>query len=167
MDEQWFKDGYFWRHSVSTNAGDLIYNTMSRIIDMRDKSDWAYSALDACFLLLFDRKRWPNRLSRDDMAKNWFQWQWSKFLGNGKYSRPQGNMTRDPYIAVITCALFLDQHEVIENIHIPLYLYSRETWVWRRRLIKDNRKNYIQRLDYLRATATRMNYLRQFPLWND
>ena len=167
MDKQWFKDGYFWRHPGSRDAGDLIYNTMSRIIDMEDKSEWAYISLDFCILLLFDGKRWPNRLNQDNTAKNWFQWKWSRLLKNGKYTRPQTNMTRDPYIATITCAIFLGGHDYIQNIHIPIHLYSLKTWRWRRRLIKDSRPDWVQRLDYLRSTATRMNYLRKSPLWND
>lgn len=163
----WFKDGYFWRHPGSANAGDLIYNTMSRIIDMQDKSDWAHTALDYCILLLFERKRWPYRLNQDNTAKNWFQWKWSKLLKNGKYTRPQGNMTRDPFIATITCCLFLDRWEHIEAIKLPIHLYTPKTWRWRRRLIKDNRKQYVQRLSYMKATAVRMNYLRQYPLWNE
>lgn len=161
--KDWFKDGYFWRHNQSTGPGDLIYNTMSRIIDMNDKSDWAYTSLDWCIILLYDRKRWPNRFNREDMAKNWFQWK----LSGGRYTRPQGNMTRDPFIAVITCCLHLEVHEYIEHIHIPLHLYNPKTWRWKSRLIKDSRPDWIQRLDYLRDSASRMNYLRKSPLWNE
>ena len=161
--KDWFRDGFFWRHPGSTGPGDLIYNTMSRIIDMNDKSDWAYTSLDWCILLLDRRKRWPNRLNKDNMAKNWFQWKWSQLLKNGKYSRPQGNMTRDPFIAVITCCLHLGVHEYIEHIRIPLHLYTPNTWRWKRRLVKDSRADWIQRLGYLKATATRMNYLSKSP----
>ena len=155
----WNKDENFWIHSKSSNAGDVQYNTMSRIIDMEDQSDWAHDSLDECIELLSQRKRWPERMNQENTAKNWIQWKWSKWgLGKKIYSRPRGAMTRDPYVAVITCALHLGRPEEIQNIKIPWYCYSRETWKWKRELERDNLPFWRQRVRYYRALSKTLKY---------
>ena len=154
----WFKDGNFWRHPGSSNAGDLIFNTMARIIDMEDTSDWAHASFDECKQLLSEDKRWPDRLTQEDTAKSMLQYRWVRFLyrlnlRKLRYSRPQDGMTRDPYVATITCALHLGRPEEISAITIPWTSYSRATWLWRRILIKDKQSMWVQRLDYYRALS--------------
>ena len=114
----WFKDGPYWRHPDSGDAGDLVYNTMSRIIDMQDKSEWAEFSLLECMDLLIVGKRWPDRLN---------------YIPTG---RSQTKMTRDPYIAFYCCAMFLGRPEYVEYVEMPWYCYSPRTWRWHRRLIK-------------------------------
>ena len=77
---------------------------------------------------------------------------------DGKEFRSQTRMTRDPYTAFYTACIMLDLKEDIEIVKIPWYLYRPEVWTWRRRLIKDNSKDYVKRLRYLRALAVVKNY---------
>lgn len=157
--KNWYKDGYYWRHPGSGDAGDLIYNTMSRIIDMDDKSEWAYTSLLDCINLLNEGKRWPDRLTQTDTARTWLGWKLSK-----KLTRPQHILTRDPFIATITCAIYLDMDY---QLTIPWYCYYRRVSKWKRRLETDKRPDWRKRLDYMMSTATRLRYLQDSPLWND
>lgn len=161
-EREWFKDGPFWRHPDSTGPGDLIFNTCYKIIQDVDVSPWALEALTACCQLLKARKRWPDRLSLDNTAKNWIQWQWSKLEGDHRYSRPQGDMTRDPYIAWISACVLTRNEYLIKGVSIPWYLsnpfYAPKTMRWRRKLIKDDRKVYVKRLSYLRALAVSFKF---------
>lgn len=154
---EWYKDGSYWRHNESTGMGDLIFNTCFKIIQDVDVSPWALTALSSCCHLLKAHKRWPDRLNQENTAKNWIQWKWSKLLKNGKYSRPQGDMTRDPYIAWITACILTRNEYLIQSVTIPWYLsnpfYAPTTRRWRRRLLKDKREVYVQRLGYLRSLA--------------
>ena len=149
-EKEWFKDGNFWRHRnpESGDAGDLIYNTMARIIDMEDQSDWAHASFDVCKQLLSEGKRWPDRLTQANTAKNRLQWKLCK-----GYTRPQDAMTRDPYVGTIACALFLDRPEEILSITIPWSCYSPATWRWLRTLKHDRQSLWVQRLDYYRALS--------------
>ena len=159
----WYKDGPFWRHPDSSNAGDLIFNSCYKIIQDVDVSPWALSALSACGLLLKERKRWPVRLNREDTAKTWIQWKWYKWgLGKKVYSRPRHIMTRDAYVAWITACVLTNNHYLVKSVTIPLHLtnpiYAPNTWWWRKRLIQDNQEEYAQRLDYLRALAVTFKF---------
>ena len=158
MKKQWFKDGNFWRHPGSWDCGDLIFNTMARIIDMGDISDWAHASFDECKQLLSEDKRWPDRLNQENTAKNMLQYWWAKFLWRLNlreltHSRPQSGMTRDPYIATITCALHLSRPEEILAITIPCTSYSTATWRWLKTLKHDRQPIWVQRLDYYRALS--------------
>jgi len=152
MMSDWYKDEYFWRHPGSGDAGDLIYNTMARVIDMGDRSNWAHESYYRCKKLLEQGKRWPNYLSLASTAPNFLVWWFCK-----GYTRPQCFMTRDPYVAVIACAFHLGRGEEVVSITIPWYCYSRETWRWRRRLIEDNRPAWRRRLTHYKALATGIN----------
>ena len=72
--------------------------------------------------------------------------------------RFQGRMVRDSFIALYTTSILLNVPEYIENTVMPWYVYSPKTWKWRRRLLKDNRIDYVIRLGYLRANAVVLSY---------
>lgn len=148
---KWILDGNCWRDENSGDAGDYIFNAMSRDIDMEDKSERGHRAYEECRnLLVEERKRWPDRLNQEDTAPNFIAW----WFNDDKYTRPQRFLTRDPYITVICRAEQLGRAEEIENIKIPWYCYSPKTWKWRRKLIKDNRANWKRRLTHYKARAT-------------
>jgi hypothetical protein len=188
----WREWGHEWEkvlRGIHTHGlGDLIHSTCSKIIDDDDKSEWAYDALDACFTLLLARKRWPDRLNGIE-SKNYIEWRWERikyknthlrgeqralklnWLGkiavklgykNLQKYRPQGNMTRDPYIAFFACCLHLGLSQLIEPIIIPWHLWSQPTFNWRKRLIHNRHPRWVQRLGYYRAIAVKLNYERQF-----
>lgn len=163
MEKQWFKDGNFWRHPGSGDYGDLIFNTMSRIIDMEDKTDWAYSSLKECADLLKIDKRWPDRFNELEDAKNVVVYRWNmflKWLGVDKEypERAQNDMTRDPYIAFYCCAMFLGEDHYIKEIKIKWYTYSPGTFRWRKRLIGNKKPNWVNRLEYYRSLAKVIKY---------
>jgi len=164
----WYKDGYFWRKTNadgSDGKGDLIFNTCKKIYTDQDRSNWAYSSLDACHLLLWDGKRWPNRMNKDAPEKDVNSWArriinrtLNKLFGMSLPYRFQGRMTRDPFIAWYNLAIYLDESAYVEQLRMPWYIYSPKTWRWRRRLIKDTRKDFVIELDYLRWCASKMRY---------
>ena len=147
--ELWWKDGFFWRHPSSGDAGDLIFNTLARIIDMNDKSEWAKCSLLECMDLLLVDKRWPDRLNQENTAKNRLQW----WFGKG-YTRPQDDMTRDPYVAFYCCALFLGFSNWIEMVPIPWYCFSPGVSWWRHKLMRPRKKPWWRwRLDHYQYLA--------------
>jgi len=153
MTREWFKDGFFWRHPESGNAGDLIFNTMYKIMQDGDYSDWAYSALTACADLLRSGKRWPDRLTRDDTAKNWLQWKWDMLRKNRRYSRPQQVLTRDPFIAVYAAAFKMNRWQLIEVVTVPWYLYRPTLWNWRKYIMSGDIK-YLRRYRFWSRFST-------------
>jgi len=170
MEHDWFKDGPYWRHPGSSNAGDLIFNTCDKLIRDGDLSDWAHKAMWACYDLLSVPIRWPGRLNEPDTAPTWIQWKWYKWgLGEKVYSRPQQTMTRDPYIAFYAACIHLDHRELIREIKLPWNAFAPSTYYWRKYLIShndkylkcfrflqrfsSNKKEYVRRLDELREFA--------------
>ena len=123
---QWSQDKY---GQDSLEKGDMIYATCRKIIDDNDTSPWAYNALEIMADLLFKRKRWPDSLNHELDAKNFIH---AKLTG--RY-RSQKNMTRDPYILFYALCVHLNRPQFIETVTIPIHLYSRRTWVWRKTLI--------------------------------
>ena len=160
-EDGFYKDGPYWRktnYDGSNGKSDLIFNTCYKLLRDQDKSDWAYSAIEACSNLLLDGKRWSDRMSDDTDCKTWIQRIVNRSLRElGILKHPkfryQGRMSRDPFIVLYTTALFLGVPEYIEAVPMPWYIYSRNTWRWRRRLIRDNRVDYVRRLGYLRSRA--------------
>lgn len=167
---EWFKDGPFWRHPKSSNAGDLIFNTCDKILRDGDKSEWAHSALMACFELLKARLRWPDRLDKEHTADTWIQWKWYKWgFGKKVYSRPQHVMTRDPYIAFYAVCVFLGRRDLISQVNVPINCFSPGFYIYRKYLITHNdiylkcyrfiklftfsKKDFVKRLDELREYA--------------
>ena len=181
---EWYKDGYFWRKKannswdVSDGKDDLIFNTCYKILRDKDKSDWAYDAIEDCSNLLLDSKRWPDRMSDDSDCKTWCERifnrtsrdivKWIERKINRQVKcfdrfrhpkfRYQGRMVRDSFIALYPACLFLGEPGYIEAVPINWYLYSPKTWRWRRRLIRDNRIDYVIRLGYLRSLSNTINY---------
>ena len=128
--------------------GDCIANTMRKIIQDKDKSEWAYEALLKCWGLLAAGRRWPTILDHENDAKNQIDRYWSKLwhrLGKRKHEkhRPAGSLTRDPYIYVFTCAVFLDRIQLIEQLRIKWWLYRPGVFAWRRYLIRRTVWNYF------------------------
>ena len=169
---EWFEDGPFWRHNDSSNAGDLIFNTMDK--DIRDKniSQEAHDRLEACSLLLKDRERWPKRLDVYNTSRTWIRYKWSKLLKNGKFSRPRHIMTRDPYIAFYANCIRLGRRDLIAEIKIPWYCYKPSTFVWRKYLITRDSK-YLRRYRFWQrfssnkhAYVRRLDELREFAIIN-
>jgi len=158
MKKQWFKDGNFWRHPGGGNYGDLIFNTMSRIIDMGDESEWAYSSLHECADLLIAHKRWPDRFNDPNDAKNLIVYKWNKFLkwlGVEKDypGRFQSGMTRDPYVAFYCCAMFLGEEHYIGEVKNVWYSANLNYLLWRKRLMGNRKLPWVNRLEYYRSLA--------------
>jgi hypothetical protein len=150
------------------SKGDLIYENMFQIWVDRDGSPWAYNCVIMCADLLLLGKRWPDSMNQAIDAKTWLGMKWSdllyklRLIPSHKY-RPQKGffaMTRDPYISFYNTCLALHLYELIEEVAMPWYCYNPKVWRWRRRLIKDNRKLYVRRLDMLMASAVLQNYTR-------
>ena len=163
---KFYKFGYFYRskspeweinlYGFAVNGrGDLIYNTLRKIIETNDKSDWAYSAFQECADLLAYGKRWPDALNPPIIP--------------GKQSyRSQFSMTRDPWIAFYACAIHLNRKQFIKA-KPPHKLYSPEVWAWRRALlskrncykffrrITPGRRNFVKALDDLMWNAYKQN----------
>lgn len=96
---------------------------------------------------LLERKRWPDEFNNNHMARNRVQWRWSQLLFMIEIQktvlyRPQGHMTRDPYISYYRTAMVLGMDWWIEKIKIPWYLYRPTVWAWRRFLITGSRWSY-------------------------
>lgn len=177
---KWYKKNGYWRRKNDDGrdgTGDLIFNTMTKIIDDKDTSDFALIALYQCYYLLKEGIRWPNDLNLEGQAPNWWIWYVYKFLGIKKYKyRCQRDMTRDPYIAFFACYAHLKgvspYYDLIiefyfKEIKIPLRLYSRKTWIWRRRLLKEDRGEVRIHLDYLREFADTTLFEKSRKIWQD
>lgn len=179
----WYKYKYYWRRGDNDGdnspqdrddgTGDLIFNTMSKVEYDRDTSEWAIKSFKACADLLQAKLRWPDEFNKGNEASSrwlWYPYKWSvkllKKIGfnvNYKWRRPQNDMTRDPHIAFGACYSHLMKnadekyHEelraVYEATKIPWYVYRPNTFGWRKRMIKDDRKHYVKRLSYLRSIA--------------
>ena len=140
---EWYKDGPYWRHNESSNAGDLIFNTCDKIIRDGDTSEWAFNALLYCLDLLLVGKRWPDSLTQADTSKTWIRYKWSKLLKNGRYSRPQHILTRDPYTAFYAaCAMVAPV--LIGDVQPVWYIYRSNFFNWWRYLCTGNVK-YLRR----------------------
>ena len=159
LSNDWYLKHY--KHE-SYGKGDIIYQTLRKIIEDNDKSEWAYQAFEICAGLLFERRRWPVELDNDNDAHNWLVYRWSYLKFKVKYKckmkkhgpvpwprlyRPHGNVTRDPYIYLYACAVHLNRLQFIEVVTIPPRLYSRRTWLWREVLIQGERNARYEQLD--------------------
>lgn len=115
----WYPDGLFWRHhdpewaiklrgADSQSKGDVIFNTLKRIIDQEDFSRWAYNSFEECGSLLIQGKRWPDRMNQHDDCKGWicFYWQKIKFFvykQAEKVYKRSGNKTAKRVMNAIHC----------------------------------------------------------------
>lgn len=149
--KQWETDLY--GYELASGYGDFITNNCKMILKTRDKSEWAYNLMVRCFDLLARNKRWPHQI--DDLIPskrqcktrlcslyNKTKFRWAKRLGITVTckSRSHGDMTRDPYIAAIACAIYLNRLQFI-NISIPWYLYRGTTWTWHKYLKNPTDRN--------------------------
>lgn len=140
-DWQWKKF-----RQLTMGKGDIIYNSLRRIIDDKDTSDWAFRALWICKELLLDGKRWPDWMNHERDAKNRIGWWWSRLLYNlylinhQKY-RPQTSMTRDPWCYFYTASVILERKRFVEIVPIPWWLWRQPVWAWRRYLIEPTERN--------------------------
>lgn len=168
-----YKDGNFWRGEsqdweiarygeAEDGKGDLILNTLSKIIDDEDASDFTVKAIHECYLLLKAGKRWPDRMNQEMDAKHWLHWKWSKLLyklkliKHVKY-RPQKGMTRDPFILFYAVQMFY--YGVIKfRVKLPIWLFTPTYVIWRWGLEHSHKKAYVERLRYYKHLANVMNY---------
>ena len=126
--------------------GDLIYNTLRKIIEDDDKSPWAYAAFDKCTVLLIQGKRWPDELSPEIVnhfsilrwaTKNMYKWGWIKRA----LPRTQRSMTRDPWIMYYAACIHLNKRDFIYLL--PQWkLYRPLLWNLRKALIGE-KNNYL------------------------
>lgn len=161
----------------SLEKGDIITNTCRKIINDKDTSPWAYTALAICAELLFLRKRWPDELNHPNDATNVFEYEKSKRrYKRGKIDwrlyRTQTYITRDPLWYFYSLCVELDDIDAIEEIKPPVFsewrmVYRPVLWLWRRALISGKRswlyellekdlthpKDYVNRLRYYRQQA--------------
>lgn len=171
---EFYKENHFYRKKSSDyenmvygqivdSKGDLIFNTLSKIIDDNDTSEWARLAFMMCGGLLECRMRWPHCMNQPNDSKNWIQWRWSQALRRlnirkTEMYRPQKSITRDPFYPFFYLCIKFGRKDLIKEVTLPFYLYRREIWRWRRRLIKDNSPDYVKRLRYYRNKANVLNY---------
>jgi len=175
---EWYKWGYFWRRGDADEdegpldrgdgTGDVIFNTLTKIVVDQDTSTWAYTAFFSCVYLLENRKRWPDEMNTGYEARNmvgyWIRKVWRMVFGSHKpLYKPQSRMSRDPFIAAGACYWHLKENcenlniqlnIFFRNLEIPLHLcYAMTTCRWFRRLKVDGRKFYVKQLDYFKAKA--------------
>jgi len=151
-DSIWVKEGYFWRRKdpwLTSGIGDIIFNTMTKIVIDNDTSDWAFEAFFSCSRLLAAGKRWPDEYN--DTYKE----------------RSQTGMTRDPYIAFGACYSHLlgqgDDNELKYNLQavkppFKIWWWTPSFYIWWRRLTRDNRRQFVNRLGYFKALAEKNIY---------
>lgn len=183
--EIWCQEGDFW---VRKNTfGDFDFNHCSKCIMDGDTSEWVINSFFKMAELLNDRKRWPDGVAPENVAKNRYVYYFLRFFrqifakfGVKIYSqwRPQSDMTRDPYIAFgALYAMLLGSHGgkydlllhmTYKSVTIPVYVYRPNTWAWRKRLINPLKTPfYVLRLRYLKALATVKVYESLYKIWND
>jgi len=166
----YYIDGYFWRHpdpkwdiefygTDTKGKGDIIYNTMARIIDQEDESEWAYKALYECAFLLMSKRRWPIKDDQECDAKTAIGWRFNQLVRKLRLTKKvkyrwNKSITRDPFKAFYCAAIILQEERFIELVKMPWFIYSPKTWKWRKRLINDKRKLYVQRMDHYTSIAT-------------
>lgn len=117
--------------------GDLIYNTLRKILEDNDLSAWALDSYEVCEKLLEHGLRWPTNLTyelSDRIARNRIDWEWSKLLyklgvqKTVKY-RHQRSMTRDPWILYYCCTIHFNKP--IQLCRFPQWwLYRPKIWEW-------------------------------------
>ena len=195
---KWYQDGYFWRRGDADGnespqdhddgTEDIIWNTLTKIVEDEDYSSWACMAfLNCCDLLMGpDRKRYPDRFltgyETRNMIQYWFK-RWKRKIQQKRTTdslpsiyKPQRRMSRDPFVALATTFQFLMLHSDKETeqimlsamfraVTIPLHLqYAIGTMIWWGKMHYQNKKNLVKkRLDYVMAKGTTYAYKRRFP----
>jgi len=168
-ERQWEYDMYGF---YPRGLGDIIYNTLRKIIETNDTSKWAYTVFDKCTVLLIQGKRWPDEMHPEQSTpislirwatKNMHKWGW---IEKAKY-RSQTSMTRDPWILYYAACIHLNKRAFI-NLYPPVRRYRPVLWELRKALLhKKNsytfwnkvgdllakvfpRKDYVEILNYYR-----------------
>ena len=161
----WFKDGFFWRHHDppwairlrgvdSKSKGDVIFNTLKKIIDDEDRSEWAYLSLMSCKLLLLDGKRWPDVMNQEGDCKTIPCLWWQKLrinLFKMKTCRhgPQKDLTRDPWIMFYVASFKMNRFVNFE-LTPQRRLWRPNVWRWIKYLRTGERRYKERYLRYLR-----------------
>jgi len=153
------------------NAGDCI----SRSMQTKNKR-----YITVCADLLIQRKRWPDEFQEEFkqfIAKNRLDEEWSKLRYKfHKWSHPyrylcgtisyetkkrrtkkirhQGSMTRDPYTHYYSTCAEHGFKKLIEIVTVPLYLYRRKLWVWRKYLLT-GKERYLRIYERLELRSLR------------
>jgi hypothetical protein len=160
-DQAWAIQRYGF---FSEGMGDMIYATLRKILEDEDDSDWAMEAFLYCVELLQEKKRWPDYMQftyKEFIARNSIEEVYYKLKYHDEHRlhglygippehpikyRPQRQMTRDPYILLYACAIFLENSpNVIKDIdrldlatlfHVPMPLrnYNMKVWEWTKKL---------------------------------
>ena len=151
------KDSYFYRRSDppwairlyrknTWDKGDLLSNTLKKIIDDEDFSEWAYISLGMCFGLLKEGKRWPDPFSQDIDCKTiaCFYWQKIKFqalklaerlkadkIANSIHCKfgLQKNPSRDPWTYAMVAAYKMNRFEYF-TLRPQRRLWRPGFWAW-------------------------------------
>jgi hypothetical protein len=158
-DQFWAFQRYWF---YSRSLGDLAFNTFSVIVKTKDRSPWAHRAFEYCVELLREGKRWPDHLQEEYsqyIAKNSIQEALVKLKYRKEHKihaltgkapehpilyRPQHQMTRDPHIAALACAVFLGRKHEIRDLKIPIKNYDPKVFAWRRKVFgKCNCYNFL------------------------
>lgn len=168
-ERQWEYDMYGF---LPRGLGDLIYNTLRKIIETNDTSKWAYKAFDMCTVLLIQNKRWPDSMQPDQathldiirfVTKKMHKWGW---IEKAKY-RSQRSMTRDPWTLYYAACIHLGKRDYIW-LNPPIKIRRVKLSALRKALLgqKNNymfwkkfgdhlhkvfpRKDYVEVLEYYR-----------------
>lgn len=172
-----YKYNYFWRrgdHDADYSpqdrddgTGDLLWNTLTKIVYDNDTSDWAIQSYLKCSKLLKKGQRWSREFNSKIEAPN--RWIWYPYRALmklfkvpsavWKWTRPETDMTRDPYYAQGQCLFHFLKHkpdmpnemmaDLVESfiaVKLPWYLFRFNYITWRKRLIKSTSKLYVKRI---------------------
>ena len=194
---QWITD--LFGYSLENGRDDFVYNNCRMIMQTEDKSQWAYNLFARCSDLLLWHHRWPqniqDKIPEDRQCKTrlcslFYKMKYKSLKGLGVYdwldgkdsklsklvykwsrckSRSWGDMTRDPYIAFYTCAVYLNLPDFIQAASMPWYLYRRNVWAWHRYLQEPGWWNW-DKYDITHDHQTKhkkefVNVLREMRVW--
>ena len=152
---------------LESGTGDFGTNNCKKIIKTEDKSKWAFRLFKKCKFLLRERLRWPEFLQEQIPEKRQCKTRLCSLYNKERFrhfkrvnerrekkgeekvkftckSRSWRDMTRDPFIAGIACAVFLDDIQFIKDISIPWYLWRPNTWAWHRYLKNPTEKRFLR-----------------------
>jgi len=170
------KDGYFYRRpdpdwaiklrgEDTKDKGDLIFNTLKKIVDDGDTSEWAYCSLLNSFDLLMQGKRWPDRMNQDCDAKTKIGWRidqlliWLYLKRKHKF-RHQKSITRDPWIMAYVCAYKLNRFQFFD-IKPQWWLYRPGVWAWMKYLRKQDRRHLEWYFFWLTFSTSKKEYVQR------
>jgi len=163
--------------------GDLIYNTLRKIIEDDDKSEWAEEAFDKCAVLLLQNKRWPDALDPKNSCNNiasslYYKLKFklvkqfaSKDIGSYKFKfRSQNDMTRDPWVLFYAVCIHLDKREFID-LKPPWRLYFTGSILWElRKALVGKKNNYLllrKVNDFIHKIFARKDFVSELKRWRE